>query len=176
MNYEQPPTSHPYAKGFADDNVHREEVLEIHLCKALVEQQGYRPRAPEDFDRASALDKAMVLAFVKATQAVEWSKLEGQYGASSEAEFFKQLEQGLKQRGTLGVLRNGVKLVPNLKFVQHPQRHPTSSIFGQERKRHRCGALRQRLARRHAGTEEHVDRIELPPRRKAVSLRQVTCE
>lgn len=116
MNYEQPPTSHPYARGFAEDNVHREEVLEIHLCKALVEQQGYRPRAPEDFDRASALDKAMVLSFVKATQADVWSKLEGQYGASSEAEFFKQLEQGLKQRGTLDVLRNGVKLVPNLKF------------------------------------------------------------
>ncbi len=116
MNYEQPPTSHPYAKGFAEDTIHREEVLEIHLCKALVEQQGYRPRAPEDFDRASALDKAMVLAFVKATQADEWSKLEGQYGASSEAEFFKQLEQGLKQRGTLDVLRNGVKLVPNLRF------------------------------------------------------------
>lgn len=116
MNYEQPPTSHPYAKGFAEDNVHREEVLEIHLCKALVEQQGYRPRAPDDFDRASALDKTMVLTFVKATQADEWSKLEGQYGASSEAEFFKQLEQGLKQRGTLDVLRNGVKLVPNLKF------------------------------------------------------------
>lgn len=116
MNYEQPPTSHPYAKGFAEDNVHREEVLEIHLCKALVEQQGYRPRASEDFDRASALDKGVVLAFVKATQADEWSKLEGQYGASSEAEFFKQLEQGLKQRGTLDVLRNGVKLVPSLKF------------------------------------------------------------
>jgi type I restriction enzyme R subunit len=26
------------------------------------------------------------------------------------------VEQGLKQRGTLDVLRNGVKLVPNLKF------------------------------------------------------------
>lgn len=116
MSYEQPSTSHPYARGFAEGNVHRQEVLEIHLCKALVEQQGYRPRAPEDFDRVSALDKAMVLAFVKATQADEWSKLEGQYGASSEAEFFKQLQQGLKQRGTLDVLRNGLKLVPNLKF------------------------------------------------------------
>jgi type I restriction enzyme R subunit len=82
----------------------------------LVERQGYRARLPEDYDRPSALDKALVLDFVKATQAEEWTKLEGHYGVSSETEFFKQLEQGLKQRGTLDVLRNGVKLVPNLRF------------------------------------------------------------
>jgi type I restriction enzyme R subunit len=116
MNYEQPPASHPYGKGFAEDTVHREEVVELHLCKALVERQSYHPRAPEDFDRTAALDKALVLDFVKTTQADEWSKLEGHYGASSALEFFKQLDQGLKQRGTLDVLRNGVKLVPNLKF------------------------------------------------------------
>ncbi|WP_018391266.1 type I restriction endonuclease subunit R [Ancylobacter sp. FA202] len=116
MNYEQPSTSHPYAKGFSEDTVHREEVLEVHLCKALVEGQGYRPRRPEDYDRASALDEALVIEFVKVTQPDEWATLEGHYGFSAEAEFFKQLEQALKQRGTLDVLRNGLKLVPNLKF------------------------------------------------------------
>lgn len=116
MNDEQASTSHPYAKGFFEDTVHREEVLEVHLCKALVERQGYRPRRSEDYDRVSALDKTLVIEFVKATQSDEWAKLEGHYGPSAEAEFFKQLEQGLKQRGTLDVLRNGLKLVPNLKF------------------------------------------------------------
>lgn len=116
MNYDQPTTSHPYAKGFAEDTVHREEVLEVHLCKALVERQGYRPRTPEDYDHAAGLDKAMMLEFIRSTQADEWAKLQGHYGASTEAEFFKQVDQGLKQRGTLDVLRNGVKLVPNLKF------------------------------------------------------------
>jgi type I restriction enzyme R subunit len=116
MNYEQPSTSHPYAKGFSEDTVHREEVLEVHLCKALVERQGYRPHRPEDYDRISALDKPLVIEFVKTTQADEWTKLEGHYGPSAETEFFKQLGQGLKQRGTLDVLRNGLKLVPNLKF------------------------------------------------------------
>lgn len=84
-------------------------------CQVKLENL-YRPRSPEDFDRSSALDKALVLDFIMSTQADEWTKLESQYGASSEAEFFKQVEQGLKQRGTLDVLRNGVKLVPNLKF------------------------------------------------------------
>lgn len=57
-----------------------------------------------------------MIEFVKTTQPDEWAKLESHYGPSAEAEFFKQLEQGLKQRGTLAVLRNGLKLVPNLKF------------------------------------------------------------
>jgi type I restriction enzyme, R subunit len=117
VNYEQPPAPHPYAKGFSEDTVHREEVVEVHLCKALVECQGYCSRSPDDYDRVFALDKGLVLDFLKATQAKEWMKLEGQYGASSEAEFFKQLGQALKQRGTLDVLRNGLKLVPNLKFI-----------------------------------------------------------
>ena len=117
MNYERPPADHPYTKGFSEINAHREEVVETHLCRMLVEQQGYRPRRREDYDRASAMDKALVLEFVKATQADEWAGLEAHYGPSSEAEFFRQLEQALKQRGTLDVLRNGLKLVPNLKFL-----------------------------------------------------------
>jgi type I restriction enzyme R subunit len=116
MNYEQQPTSHPYAKGFAEDTIHREEVLEVHLCKALVERQGYRASSPEDYDRSSALDKVLVSEFVRTTQAEEWETLAAHYGTSAEDEFFKQLEQALKQRGTLDVLRNGLKLVPNLKF------------------------------------------------------------
>lgn len=120
MNYERPPTSHPYAKGFSEDTVHREEVLEVHLCAALVEKQGYRARSPEDYDRSAALDRAVILEFVRATQPGEWQKLAAHYGASAEEEFFSQLEQGLKQRGTLDVLRNGIKLVPNLKFFDAP--------------------------------------------------------
>jgi type I restriction enzyme R subunit len=116
VKYEQPPEPNPYSNKFREDRVHREEVLETHLCKGLVEQQGYRRRLPEDYDRASALDKPLVTEFIRVTQADEWRKLEEHYGPSSEAEFFKQLEKSLKQRGTLDVLRNGVKLIPNLKF------------------------------------------------------------
>ncbi len=87
MKYEQRSTAHPYAKGFSEDILHREEVLEVHLCKALMERHGYRPRQPEDYDRASAFDKTLVIEFVKATQPDEWAKLEGHYGPSAEAEF-----------------------------------------------------------------------------------------
>lgn len=114
--YQQAPADHPFAKGFSEGDIHREEAVELHLLRALVEKQGYRARTTDQFDRATALDTALVLEFVRATQASEWAKLSGHYGASAEAEFLKQLEQGLKQRGTLDVLRNGLKLVPNLRF------------------------------------------------------------
>jgi type I restriction enzyme, R subunit len=96
--------------------VHREVVLEQHLVSQLVHAQGYIERTPEDYDRPLALDRGLVLRFVRETQPDEWLKLEAQYATSAEAEFFKQLERNLKQRGVLDVLRQGVKLIPNIRF------------------------------------------------------------
>ena len=62
------------------------------------------------------MDRALVLRFVKETQAEEWTKLEAQYTTAAEAEFFKQLEKALKTRSTLDVLRQGIKLIPGIKF------------------------------------------------------------
>jgi type I restriction enzyme R subunit len=97
-------------------NVHKEVVLEDHLVARLVADQGYLERSPEGFDRDLALDKELVLRFVQETQPDEWNKLTGQYTGSAEAEFFKQLEKALKDRGTLDVLRSGLKLIPNIRF------------------------------------------------------------
>lgn len=96
--------------------VHREIVLEQHLVSQLVQGQGYIERTPDAYDRPLAHDKALVLRFVRETQPDEWLKLEAQYAASAEAEFFKQLERNLKQRGVLDVLRQGIKLIPNIRF------------------------------------------------------------
>jgi type I restriction enzyme, R subunit len=101
----------------AADTAHREIVLEDHLVEQLQAKQGYRQRQPDDYDRAGALDKALVLEFVQGTQADEWAKLVAHYAGSAEEEFFKQLDRALKQRGTLDVLRNGLKLIPGLKFA-----------------------------------------------------------
>jgi ribA/ribD-fused uncharacterized protein len=97
--------------------VHREIVLEQHLVSQLVRGQGYVERNPDDYDRPLGLDKALVVRFVRETQPDEWLKLESQYAASAEAEFFKQLERALKQRGTLDVLRQGVRLIPGIRFA-----------------------------------------------------------
>jgi type I restriction enzyme R subunit len=98
-------------------NVHKETVLEEHLVAQLIAGQGYKQRMPEHYDRASALDREIVLRFVKGTQPGEWQKLEAQYAASAEPEFFNQLDKALKQRGTLDVLRQGIKLIPGIRFA-----------------------------------------------------------
>jgi type I restriction enzyme, R subunit len=90
----------------AATNAHREIMLEQHLVSQLVQGQGYVERSPDDYDRALALDKALVLRFVRETQAPEWQKLEGQYSASAEAEFFKQLDKALC--GGSGFLDSGI--------------------------------------------------------------------
>lgn len=113
--------------GHAADSIHREVVLEEHLVAQLVSQQGYIQRQPEDYDRAIALDRELILRFVKDTQPGEWAKLEAHYAASAEAQFFAQLEKALKQRGTLDVLRKGVKLVPGIRFFLYAFR-PASSL------------------------------------------------
>ena len=95
---------------------HHEIALEQHLVDRLVAAQGYIARRPEDYDRPLALDRELVLQFVKETQPGEWQKLEAQYTTAADAEFFKQLEKALKTRGTLDVLRHGIKLIPGIRF------------------------------------------------------------
>ena len=95
---------------------HHEIALEQHLVDRLVAAQGYIARKPGDYDRPLAVDRERVLQFVKQTQPGEWQKLEAQYTTAAEAEFFKQLEKALKTRGTLDVLRHGIKLIPGIRF------------------------------------------------------------
>lgn len=101
---------------YSADKIHRENVVQYHLIDQLVNNQEYRQRSTEDYDRTLALDKALVMEFIKGTQPDEWKRLEEHYTAAAETEFFKQLENALTQRGTLDVLRQGIKLIPGIKF------------------------------------------------------------
>lgn len=99
-------------------NAHKEQVVQDHLIARLVAGQGYELRdAKADYDRALAMDRVLVLRFVRSTQPDEWAKLEGHYTAAAEDTFFKQLEKSLKDRGLLDVLRQGIKIVPGIKFA-----------------------------------------------------------
>jgi type I restriction enzyme, R subunit len=97
--------------------IHREVVLEEHLVARLVAEQGYEPRSPEAFDRALALDRELVIRFVQETQPDQWEKLTAHYATSAEKELFTQLDRALKDRGTLDVLRHGIKLIPGITFA-----------------------------------------------------------
>jgi len=70
---------------------------------------GYRKRAPEDYDRALCLLPRDVLDFLLATQPKEWAKFQTQHGADAKPKLFQRLAQELTTRGTLDVLRTGIK-------------------------------------------------------------------
>lgn len=102
---------------YSASTAHRELVLQEHLIAELVARESYERRdAKVDYDRALAMDRALVLRFVQTTQAEAWEKLTQHYGASAEDMFLKQLEKALKDRGLLDVLRKGIKIVPGIAF------------------------------------------------------------
>lgn len=70
---------------------------------------GYRRRKPEDYDRALCLDSRLALDFVYATQPKEWEKFKKQYGDEAKDRFLQRLDHEIRQRGTLDVLRKGIK-------------------------------------------------------------------
>jgi type I restriction enzyme R subunit len=70
---------------------------------------GYRKRRPEDYERARCLDPGTVLDFIVATQPREWQKLAEYHGAEVKERFLARLAAEVVKRGTLDVLRRGVK-------------------------------------------------------------------
>src|SRR5690606_989395 len=104
------------ARGYSTRNIHHEAVLEEHLVRQLVEKQGYIERSPDDYERRLALDRELSIRCLQQTQRDEWEKLLAQYQGEAEQQLFVQLERALRDRGTLHVLRNGIKMVPNIHF------------------------------------------------------------
>ncbi len=70
---------------------------------------GYRRREQEDYDRERCLIPRDALDFVLATQPKEWAKLKQYHGDNVNALFLKRLSAEVARRGTLDVLRKGIK-------------------------------------------------------------------
>jgi len=69
----------------------------------------YRKRPPEEYDQSLCLISRDVIDFIIATQPKEWERLKQHYGASIKEQFLKRLSREIGRRGTLDVLRNGLK-------------------------------------------------------------------
>ena len=99
-------------------DIHQEKVFEAHIVACLTSDLGYIERdCPSDYDVAPALDTELLFRFLKTTQPDAWQVLEDHYSAQAEAEVLKRLERALKQNPTHVVLRDGIKLVPNIRFA-----------------------------------------------------------
>jgi type I restriction enzyme R subunit len=90
----------------------KEVHFEDEVFDALVSSGGWVEGDPHGLDFALGINPTEALAFVTDTQAEEWASfLEQQGGAEDLAEvaFLKELTKQLDRRGTVDVLRNGVK-------------------------------------------------------------------
>ena len=70
---------------------------------------GYRKRSPDDYDRIQCLIQQDTLDFVLATQPREWERLKQHHGADVQERFLSRLRREIERRGTLDVLRRGIK-------------------------------------------------------------------
>ena len=67
-----------------------------------------RPVKGKDYNRNVALDLELLSRFIQKTQSDKWDRLEEIYGEKAPDNFAKRLDQELRQRGVLDVLRQGV--------------------------------------------------------------------
>ncbi len=70
---------------------------------------GYRKRRPEDYNKGFCLDPGTVLDFVYATQPKMWERLKQHHGSEVKERYLKRVASEIERRGTLDVLRNGIK-------------------------------------------------------------------
>lgn len=80
-----------------------EEEIEYALLKS-----GYIKGNPKEYNRELAMDTAEVLKFIQETQPHEWELLSKRHGSMVEDNFFRRLDNELKRRGMLDVLRHGI--------------------------------------------------------------------
>ena len=85
-----------------------EPKFEENIIETLI-KSGYRTRKSADYDKEQCLIPEDLLEFIKNTQPKMWEKLKKQRGANAEEGFLKRLTDEIERRGTLDVLRKGIK-------------------------------------------------------------------
>ncbi|MCP3105477.1 DEAD/DEAH box helicase family protein [Myxococcus sp. K15C18031901] len=88
---------------------HTERAFEDAIEHHLVTVGGWRRVEPQAFDRNRALLPTELFAFIEATQSALWAELRAQHGAGLEAAVLDAVVKALNSRGTLDVLRHGLK-------------------------------------------------------------------
>ncbi len=84
-------------------------ALTANLAAGDVAPGGYTKRKSEEYDKALCLLAGDVLDFIYATQPKEWEKFRKQHEGEAKTRFFQRLSGEICTRGTLDVLRKGIK-------------------------------------------------------------------
>lgn len=105
---------------------------------------GFMQRKPEDYNRGLCMILEDAIAFVQATQPKEWNKLKNQYGVEAKERFLQRLSKEIERRGTLDVLRKGIRDVGAK--IQLAFFHPSSGLNPELQKKYQANifsAVRQ---------------------------------
>src|SRR5579884_4277904 len=81
-----------------------ETVIEAHLL-----EHGYERLPAGGFDRERAIFPQPILEFIRATQPVEWAKLEALHGAKTGEQILADLCKWMDANGSLATMRHGFK-------------------------------------------------------------------
>ena len=84
----------------------QEYLQEVHDYRIRV---GLKQRHNTDYDLKYGVDPDLLLEFITSTQKEEWERLEKQHGTAVVPKFLSRLDSQIRRRGTLHVLRNGIK-------------------------------------------------------------------
>lgn len=107
--------------------LHTEEAFEQHFVSQLVGQQSYLERQDSNYDKDLALDKDLLIKFIKKTQPETWHVLEGKLGSKAAEMLCKEIDRVLKKKDVLSVLKEGVQFTwsPSIKLCYF---EPASNI------------------------------------------------
>lgn len=94
-----------------------ESAFEGHVEKMLVQMHGYRKRSEEQsYSKDLSLDTELLIEFLKATQPEKMQKLQDLHGEMTEEKLLTRIDDEIKKRGLVDVLRKGISQGPVTKI------------------------------------------------------------
>jgi type I restriction enzyme R subunit len=127
-------TIEAYLLAFGPDALSAVEIREHGTIDGVFQFGGYHQRSADQYDRERCLIPEDVISFVRASQPKAWEKLRKQYRDQTKDQFVKRLSSEIQSRGTLDVLRNGIK-DSGIKFELY-YHHPATSLNPEIQKRY----------------------------------------
>ena len=86
-----------------------EKSMESHIESYLVDERSYVKRLSANYDKTLCMDKEKLIGFILSTQPEKWDQLKQQHNERVSEMFLKRVHEEVEKRGTLDVLRKGIK-------------------------------------------------------------------
>jgi len=81
----------------------------LHTVHGFRKRSGLKGNSNTNYDPKHCVDLDLLLEFITSTQKEEWARLAAQHGTAVIPKFLSRLDSQIRRRGTLHVLRNGIK-------------------------------------------------------------------